>query len=93
MIHSIKEIKALLYDEALGKNTLLGTHLNSLFPLGWEKNMGIDKPAYVYNFEEKVEVMVQLGKNGIDVFKHGYKLGSVSKAFHQVQLEKFKNFK
>ena len=93
MIHSIKDIKALLHDEATGKNTLLGTHLNSLFPLSWAEESGLNKPAYIHSFEEKVEVLVQMGKNGIDVFKHGYKLGSVSKAFYQIQLENFKNFK
>lgn len=93
MIHSIKEIKALLHDEVSYKNTVLGTHLNSLFPLSWAENSGIDKPAYIHSFEEKVEVMVQMGKNGIDVFSQNYKLGSVTKAFHEIQLEKVKDFK
>jgi hypothetical protein len=86
---SIKEFKSLLntgISDEFNGNTLLGMTLNGL--LG-EKNI---TPAHIHNFEEKVDVICQMNKNGIDCFKDSYKLGSVSKAFYQVKLSDYTDF-
>lgn len=84
---TIQDYKNLLSND--GKNTLLGNHLNTLFPI---RNKEFTYDASVHNFEEKVEVMVQMYKNGIDVFKDAYKMGSISKAFYQWNTNKYKDF-
>lgn len=86
-MRTIKDYKDLLFTN--GKNTMLGLHLNTLFPTQ-TKDFTYD--ASVHNFEEKVEVMAQMYKNGIDVFKDSYKVGSISKAFYQWNLNKYKDF-
>lgn len=83
---TIKDYKELLFLN--GKNTMLGNHLNTLFPTTKDFTYN----ATIHNFDEKVEVMAQMYKNDIDVFKDSYKIGSISKAFYQLQLEKYKDF-
>lgn len=67
-------------------NTVLGMHLNGLFK---------EQPgrADIHNLEEKVEVICQMYKNGIDCFNDSYKLGSVSKAYYQLKLAEYSEFK
>jgi hypothetical protein len=81
---TIKEFKMLLVRN--DSNTLLGSHLNSLF------NENIHHDASIQNLEEKIEVIVQMHKNGIDCFSDQYRLGSVTKAFYQVKLSDYVNF-
>jgi len=89
---TIKEFKSLLNTDNFGiqdefnGNTLLGMTLNGLFG---EKNT---TPAHIHNLDEKVEVICQMYKNGIDCFKDSYKMGSVSKAYYQYKLSEYQDF-
>jgi hypothetical protein len=85
---TIKEYKSLLNsgieDEFFG-NTLLGMTLNTLFA----ETKG---PAHIHHLDEKIEVIVQMNKNGINCFTDSYKMGSVSKAFYQWRLSEYNDF-
>jgi len=89
---TIKEYKSLLNsginqdnkDEFFG-NTLLGMTLNTIFG---EKSGRAD----IHNLDEKIEVICQMYKNGIDCFKDSYKLGSVNKAYYQFKLAEYSDF-
>lgn len=85
MFYTPKEVAELLYSN--GQNTILGMHLNRLF------NESHEIKAIMHNFDEKCEVLKQLDANGHDVWKGGFKMGSVSKAFHQIELKKYEKFK
>jgi hypothetical protein len=82
---TINDFKNLLHID--GQNTLLGQHLNHLF-----SETNTDYKAWVLNFDEKVEVIAQMHRNGIDAFNDGYKLGSVTKAFYQYMLNQYKEY-
>ena len=82
---TIKEFKSLLF--ANGKTTFLGMALNTLF------NEEYTHSPIIQNLDEKIEVIVQMHDNGINAFTDNYKLGNVSKAYYQVQLKKYKDFK
>ena len=84
-MRKLQEIKDLLRKGE--ENTVLGMHINSL--LGYHHT----KHNATFQVEEAMEIMVQMEKNGIDVFKGEYKMGSVSKAYHQVELEKLSTYK
>jgi hypothetical protein len=82
---TIKEFKDLLNVD--NENTLLGMSLNDLF------NEDHKKDATIHNLEEKIEVIAQMNKNGINVFTEYFKIGSVSKAFYQWKLNQYLNYK
>lgn len=82
---TIKDFKNLLH--ANEKNTLLGMHLNSLICERYK-----DDPAYIHDFELKVEVIAQMSKNGIDAFKDSYQLGSVTKAYYQYMMSQYAEY-
>jgi len=82
---TINDFKSLLHID--GKNTLLGMHLNSLVCERYKED-----PAYIHQLELKVEVIAQMNKNGIDAFKDGYQLGSVTKAYYQYMLSQYNEF-
>ena len=81
---TLKEFKELLHVN--NENTLLGMHLNYLFNENHERN------ATIHNFEEKIEVLNVMNKNGINVFTDAYKCGNVSKAFYQWNLTKYEDY-
>ena len=82
---TIKDFKELLIQN--NENTLLGMSLNDLF------NEDHKKDATIQNLEEKIEVIAEMNKNGIDVFTDYFKIGSVSKAFYQWKLNQYSNYK
>lgn len=84
---TIKEFKAVLRNEEKEENTMLGMHLNGLF------NEDHDYDATVHNMDEKIEVIVEMFRNEIDVFNDTFKMGSVSKAYYKLKLSKYSNFK
>jgi len=89
---TIKDYKKLLFNN--DQNTLLGLHLAKLInPLSKSIEELRAKDQSVHFLEEKVEVIVQMYHNGIDVFKDTYKLGSVSKAYYQIKLKEYSEFK
>jgi hypothetical protein len=94
---TIKDYKELLRIN--DSNTMLGNHLCSLFnEKGFFASLkDIDTMdeynASLHNFDEKVEVMAQMHKNGINVFEDRYKMGSVSKAFYQYKLSGYTEYK
>jgi hypothetical protein len=85
IMKTINDFKTLLFNGE--KNTLLGYHLNNLFG---EKNAELK--AYILNFEEKVEVIAQMHKNGINVFEDNFVLGNVTKAFYQYKLTEYAEY-
>ena len=84
-MYTINDFKKALHDN--GENTLLGMHLNGLFH---EKER--DGKASIHNLEEKVEVIAQMNKNGINVFTDSFKLGSITKAYYQWRLTQYTDF-
>ena len=88
IMKTLKEYKLLfndpnlIDDDSIG-NTILGVQLQELF--GEDKTVKAD----IHNLEGKIEVVCQMYKNGIDVFKDSYKLGSVCKAFYQWKLSHY----
>lgn len=89
---TIQDYKKALYNN--GKNTMLGLHLSTLInPLSKSLDEMKDLNQSIHYFEEKVEVIVQMYNNGINVFKDTYKLGSVDKAYYQVMLKQHSKFK
>jgi len=89
---TIKEFKSTMFYEEktdlhnANTNTLLGAHLNTLF------NEDPSEKSTVHHLSEKIEVIVQMYKNGINVFTDEYKLGSVTKAFYQVKLSEYDEY-
>lgn len=89
---TIREYKKVLYDN--DQNTLLGLHLATLInPLGKNYDELYKKDQSIHHLEEKIEVIVQMYNNGIDVFKDTYSLGSVNKAYYQIKLREYSNYK
>lgn len=89
---TIKDFKKVLYNN--NENTLLGLHLADLInPLGKSVEELREKDQSIHFLEEKVEVIVQMYNNGIDVFLDSYKMGSVDKAYYQVKLKEYADFK
>lgn len=83
---TLKDFKNLLFNGE--ENTALGLHLNNLF-----NENDFKYNASVHNLEEKIEVIAQMYRNGIDCFKDGYKLGSVTKAYYQYKASLYEDFK
>jgi hypothetical protein len=83
---TIKDFKSILH--ANEKNTLLGMHLNSLIC----DRMPIETRADIHDLELKVEIIAQMSKNSIDVFKDSYQLGSVTKAYYQYMLSQYAEY-
>lgn len=89
---TIKDFKQVLYNN--NKNTLLGLHLAGLInPLGKSVEELREKDQSIHFLEEKVEVIVQMYNNGINVFYDAYRLGSVDKAYYQVMARKYADFR
>ena len=84
IIETIKSEDGILTFE---RNSLLGMHMQTLFGLDHEKD------ASVHYMEEKIEVIVQMYKNGIDIWNDSYAMGSVSKAYYQYKLNGFDDYK
>lgn len=84
---TINDFKSLLHID--GRNTILGRHLNGLINNRYAE---LDVRADLHDLEEKVEVIAQMSKNGIDAFEDGYKLGSVTKAYYQYMLNQYNEF-
>ena len=55
-------------------------------------NENHERNATIHNFEEKIEVLNVMNKNGINVFTDAYKCGNVSKAFYQWNLTKYEDY-
>lgn len=84
IIETIKSEDGILTFE---RNSLLGMHMQTLFGQDHKKD------ASVNYMEEKIEVIVQMYKNGIDIWNDSYKMGSVSKAYYQYKLNGFDDYK
>jgi len=84
---TIKDFQTLLHKD--GQNTFLGMHLNYIIN---QSLSDMDKPAHIHDFELKVEVIVQMHKNGIDAFTDRFPMGSVSKAYYQHMLNQYNEY-
>jgi hypothetical protein len=88
-IRTLSEFKALLTDSE-DNNTLTGLQLISI--LRGNAVRSKDFKASTHLLEEAIEIFAQMGANGIDVFKDEYKMGSVTKAYHQWQVREYSNY-
>ena len=86
---TIQDFKNLLYSDDYGYNTTLGMHLNHLIN---NKYCDLDVCAYTHDLELKVEVIVQLHKNGINSFNDRFPLGSGTKAYYQYMLNQYSEY-
>ena len=86
---TIQDFKNLLYNDDRGYNTTLGMHLNHLIN---NRYSGLDDNAHIHDLELKVEIIVQLHKNGIDAFNDRFNLGSATKAYYQLMLSKYNEY-
>jgi len=82
---TLQQIKSKL-TKSDGANTILGMHINSLLGKDINLNCGL------HNIEMAMEIMVQMEKNGIDVFEDTFKMGSVDKAYYQLMVEKYSEY-